>query len=273
VSGFVASLRPRIRRSPHSLAWLPRAPALWTSEDLRHSLLAPRVNPTGARRARRLGLAPTLHRRPRALGQLSVRFGFGAPLLSSGLDSGRPCDREHRISCVYALRFVDVRPHLERLRSATLVAIDLLGSPHFERNEPPIDRRPAPRLALVGRQVGRIRGPFPERRDHGPDYPALTNVRHGCRRAEPKRLRYRLLHVSGRLAFSGRGAKLHLQYAWPWVTELLAAFTNRKAFQQRGHLRGNVAPPSRPPPTSFSPHTTAQPPAPAKLTRLLHVLG
>ncbi|MBV9807105.1 MAG: transposase, partial [Solirubrobacterales bacterium] len=30
-------------------------------------------------------------------------------------------------------------------------------------------------------------------------------------KAEPKRLRYRLLHVAGRLAFSGRRAKLHLQ--------------------------------------------------------------
>ena len=29
-------------------------------------------------------------------------------------------------------------------------------------------------------------------------------------KAEPKRLRYRLLHVAGRLAFSGRRAKLHL---------------------------------------------------------------
>ena len=30
-------------------------------------------------------------------------------------------------------------------------------------------------------------------------------------KAEPKRLRYRLLHVAGRLAFSGRRARLHLQ--------------------------------------------------------------
>jgi len=39
-------------------------------------------------------------------------------------------------------------------------------------------------------------------------------------KAEPKRLRYRLLHVAGRLAFSGRRAKLHLQNTWPWVTQL-----------------------------------------------------
>ncbi len=43
-------------------------------------------------------------------------------------------------------------------------------------------------------------------------------------KAEPKRLRYRLLHVAARLAFSGRRAKLHLQDTWPWAPELLAAF-------------------------------------------------
>jgi hypothetical protein len=48
-------------------------------------------------------------------------------------------------------------------------------------------------------------------------------------KAEPKRLRYRLLHVAGRLAFSGRRAKLHLQDRWPWVTELKAAFERLKA--------------------------------------------
>ncbi len=47
-------------------------------------------------------------------------------------------------------------------------------------------------------------------------------------KAEPKRLRYRLLHVAGRLAFSGRRAKLHLQDTWPWATELLAAFAKLK---------------------------------------------
>ena len=50
-------------------------------------------------------------------------------------------------------------------------------------------------------------------------------------KAEPKRLRYRLLHVAGRLAFSGRRAKLHLQHTWPWATELLAAFQKLKTLQ------------------------------------------
>jgi Transposase DDE domain group 1 len=48
-------------------------------------------------------------------------------------------------------------------------------------------------------------------------------------KAEPKRLRYRLLHVAGRLAFSGRRAKLHLQRAWPWASELAEAFAKLKA--------------------------------------------
>ena len=43
-------------------------------------------------------------------------------------------------------------------------------------------------------------------------------------KAEPKRLRYRLLHVAARLAFSGRRAKLRLQHDWPWAAELVAAF-------------------------------------------------
>jgi hypothetical protein len=47
--------------------------------------------------------------------------------------------------------------------------------------------------------------------------------------AEPKRVRYRLLHVAGRLAFSARKAKLHLQATWPWANELVAAFARLKA--------------------------------------------
>lgn len=48
-------------------------------------------------------------------------------------------------------------------------------------------------------------------------------------KAEPKRIRYRLLHVAARLAFSGRRAKLHLQNTWPWTSDLLAAFQKLKA--------------------------------------------
>jgi hypothetical protein len=48
-------------------------------------------------------------------------------------------------------------------------------------------------------------------------------------RAEPKRLRYRLLHVAGRLAFHARTATLRLQDNWPWATVLTAAFERLKA--------------------------------------------
>ena len=43
-------------------------------------------------------------------------------------------------------------------------------------------------------------------------------------RCEPKRLRYRLLHVAARLAFHARGARLRLQANWPWAADLAAAF-------------------------------------------------
>ena len=43
-------------------------------------------------------------------------------------------------------------------------------------------------------------------------------------RAEPKRVRYCLLHTAGRLAHSGRQTRLRLPSSWPWVTELVIAF-------------------------------------------------
>ncbi len=48
--------------------------------------------------------------------------------------------------------------------------------------------------------------------------------------AEPKRLRYRLLHVAARLAFHARTATLRLQASWPWAQDLTAAFTRLLAF-------------------------------------------
>jgi hypothetical protein len=52
-------------------------------------------------------------------------------------------------------------------------------------------------------------------------------------KAEPKRLRYRLLHVAARLAFHGRRATLRLQRTWPWAHELAAAFAKLKALPAR----------------------------------------
>jgi hypothetical protein len=48
-------------------------------------------------------------------------------------------------------------------------------------------------------------------------------------KAEPKRLRYRLLHVAARLAFHARSARLRLQANWPWATDLAAAFARLNA--------------------------------------------
>lgn len=53
-------------------------------------------------------------------------------------------------------------------------------------------------------------------------------------KAEPKRLRYQLLHTAGRLAFSGRRAKLHLPTAWPWTTALTVAFGKLAALPATG---------------------------------------
>jgi hypothetical protein len=55
---------------------------------------------------------------------------------------------------------------------------------------------------------------------------ALTGELQTC---EPKRLRYRLLHVAARLAISGRQAKLRLAATWAWATDLAAAFAKLKA--------------------------------------------
>ncbi len=53
-------------------------------------------------------------------------------------------------------------------------------------------------------------------------------------KAEPKRLRYRLLHVAARLAFHGRRGKLRLQHDWPWAAHLLAAFQKLKTLPAAG---------------------------------------
>lgn len=52
-------------------------------------------------------------------------------------------------------------------------------------------------------------------------------------RCEPKRLRYRLLHTAGRLAFHARQALLRLPRTWPWAGELAAAFARLAALPAR----------------------------------------
>lgn len=53
-------------------------------------------------------------------------------------------------------------------------------------------------------------------------------------RAEPKRLRYRLLHTAGRLAFHARSARLRLSASWPWARALAAAFERLAALPAPG---------------------------------------
>ena len=53
-------------------------------------------------------------------------------------------------------------------------------------------------------------------------------------KAEPKRLRYRLLHAAARLAFHGRRGRLRLQHDWPWAIELAAAFQKLKTLPAAG---------------------------------------
>ncbi len=52
-----------------------------------------------------------------------------------------------------------------------------------------------------------------------------------ARRWEPKRLRYRILHVAGRLTRHARRTRLHLPAAWPWRHELITAWQRLGALQ------------------------------------------
>jgi hypothetical protein len=51
--------------------------------------------------------------------------------------------------------------------------------------------------------------------------------------AEPKALRYRLLHVAARVVRHARRLILRLQRSWPWAAELAAAFTRLRALPLR----------------------------------------
>ena len=48
-------------------------------------------------------------------------------------------------------------------------------------------------------------------------------------KAEPKRLRHRLLHVAARLVRHGRRSRLKLQANWPWAKALVTAFVRLRA--------------------------------------------
>jgi hypothetical protein len=52
-------------------------------------------------------------------------------------------------------------------------------------------------------------------------------------RAEPKRLRYCLLHAAGVIARTGRRVRLRLGAGWPWAGDLVAAFARVHALRLR----------------------------------------
>ena len=54
------------------------------------------------------------------------------------------------------------------------------------------------------------------------------------RRCEPKRLRYRILHVAGQLTRHARRVTLHLPDDWPWADAILRAFKRLEALPAYG---------------------------------------
>ena len=55
----------------------------------------------------------------------------------------------------------------------------------------------------------------------------------GLALAEPKTLRYRLLHVAARIVRHARRRILRQQRSWPWAAELAQAFTRLRALPLR----------------------------------------
>ena len=60
-------------------------------------------------------------------------------------------------------------------------------------------------------------------------FTALTLDDEHLRVAEPKTIRYQLLHVAGRITRSARRPTLHLDRTWPWARELVTAFNRVRA--------------------------------------------
>ena len=118
--------------------------------------------------------------------------------------------------------------------------------------------QPATDLARAGAAPPRPRprrGPHPRRQGHRPANLPFGRLRHNAvwlelvligprpdlldpgaarstassRSAEPKTLRYRLLHVAGRLTRHARRVTLRLQRTWPWAAALAKAFARLPA--------------------------------------------
>jgi hypothetical protein len=61
--------------------------------------------------------------------------------------------------------------------------------------------------------------------------------------AEPKTLRYRLLHTAARIVRGQRKRKIRIPQTWPWADELVAAFP-RRVRPGHAYLTGAPTPPS-----------------------------
>ncbi len=51
-------------------------------------------------------------------------------------------------------------------------------------------------------------------------------------RAEPKTLRYRILHAAARLTRSGRQRRLKIHASWPWAGDIVTAWDQVSALPQ-----------------------------------------
>jgi Transposase DDE domain group 1 len=60
-----------------------------------------------------------------------------------------------------------------------------------------------------------------------------TILLHGdLAKAEPKKLRYQLLHTAARIVHGQRRTKIKIDTDWPWAIQLATAFTRLAAIQQ-----------------------------------------
>jgi hypothetical protein len=50
--------------------------------------------------------------------------------------------------------------------------------------------------------------------------------------AEPKTLRYRILHAAARLARGGRRRRLKIDASWPWAADIVTAWNRISALPQ-----------------------------------------
>ncbi|MGC8464704.1 MAG: transposase [Acidimicrobiales bacterium] len=59
----------------------------------------------------------------------------------------------------------------------------------------------------------------------------MLGVEGALAQAEPKTIRYRILHIGGQMARRGRSLILRIDTTWPWSNELVTGFTHlRDAF-------------------------------------------